>query len=268
MSDNESYDYDNESSISDDDNSSTENTFKPAIKIGPKITLTGVGNPDEDDESEEMSYVSDSDIGDDESIKPLGGVDTDEEFDDDDDDDIDVPNFPKPPNEGDVDEDDDDDMDYDRTPKEKTVDDEEDSDEDEESDEDSEEEYDEDYLKKFDREVIDNFIEEYHPEAVAHNFDEVKTMSNVVRNAEGIIVDKLHRTLPILTKFEKARVLGIRAKQLNDGAPAFIKTPPTIIDGYTIARMELAEKVMPFIIRRPLPNGGCEYWKIADLELI
>jgi hypothetical protein len=22
------------------------------------------------------------------------------------------------------------------------------------------------------------------------------------------------------------------------------------------------------ILRRPLPNGGCEYWKLQDLELI
>ena len=68
-------------------------------------------------------------------------------------------------------------------------------------------------------------------------------MANVVRNAEGIIVDDLHRTIPILTKFEKARVLGIRAKQLNDGAKPFIEAPPEIIDGYTIARMELGQNL-------------------------
>jgi hypothetical protein len=30
--------------------------------------------------------------------------------------------------------------------------------------------------------------------------------------------------------------------------------------------MELREKAIPFIVERPLPNGGCEYWRIADLE--
>jgi DNA-directed RNA polymerase I, II, and III subunit RPABC2 len=234
--------------------------------------------------SEYISDTASEDDGDnDEGEMALAGNTDDEEEEDDSvfDDDI-VPNvYDKIPTLGDiVDDDDDDDIDYERnitpndTPEENIKLDspiqelEKAEDEDSGSDDDSDEDYDEDYLKKFDREVINNYIVDHHPEAVAHNFDEVKTMSNVVRNSEGIIVDKLHRTIPILTKFEKARVLGIRAKQLNDGAKPFIKHPVDVIDGYTIARMELAEKVMPFIIRRPIPNGGCEYWKIADLELI
>ena len=39
-----------------------------------------------------------------------------------------------------------------------------------------------------------------------------------------------------------------------------------IIDGYIIAEEELKQKRIPFIIRRPLPNGGSEYWKLQDLE--
>ena len=42
----------------------------------------------------------------------------------------------------------------------------------------------------------------------------------------------------------------------------------SIINGYTIAEMELKEKKIPFIIKRPMPNGGSEYWKLQDLELI
>ena len=37
---------------------------------------------------------------------------------------------------------------------------------------------------------------------------------------------------------------------------------------YLIANRELQEKKIPFIIRRPLPNGGSEYWDIRDLELL
>ena len=263
-------DYDDASTMSiDTDNSSSDNSFKPSIKIG-KATNIQLDNLEEDmseynDDNE--SFINEDDDDDTNSMPVAGDTDDEDELDDEDDIYGDV-NYPKPPEMGDEDEDEEDDMDYDRTPKTNVkVDDEEDEDdEDSDSDEDSEE--DEDYLQKFDKEIINNYIVDYHPEAVAHNFDEVKTMANVVRNAEGIIVDDLHRTIPILTKFEKARVLGIRAKQLNDGAKPFIKTPPEIIDGYTIARMELGQKLMPFIIRRPLPNGGCEYWKIADLELI
>jgi DNA-directed RNA polymerase I, II, and III subunit RPABC2 len=116
--------------------------------------------------------------------------------------------------------------------------------------------------------VRESYIETYHPESLSHNYDEIQTLSRVVRNAAGVIVDDLHRTIPIMTKYEKTRVLGQRTKQLNEGAPAFIKMDSTVIDGYLIALKELEQKKTPFIIRRPLPNGGSEYWRIQDLEIL
>ena len=47
-----------------------------------------------------------------------------------------------------------------------------------------------------------------------------------------------------------------------------LPNPKSIIDGYIIAELELREKKLPFIIRRPIPSGGCEYWNLRDLELI
>ena len=41
-----------------------------------------------------------------------------------------------------------------------------------------------------------------------------------------------------------------------------------MIDGYNIALLELEQKKIPFIIQRPMPNGGSEYWKVSDLEII
>ena len=143
-----------------------------------------------------------------------------------------------------------------------------DDDDDEDTSDDDDEDEDEDYLKKFDREIISNYVDEYHPESRMHNYDEVRTMSTVVRGANGEIIDDLHRTLPFMTKFEKARILGNRAKQLNEGAQPFVKVPPNIVTGYTIAQMELEQKRIPFILRRPIPGGGSEYWKASDLELI
>lgn len=134
-------------------------------------------------------------------------------------------------------------------------------DDDEDDDEDGEQ-----YLQKFDRSVNDNYILNFHPESVSQNYNEILSMTNVVRNNNGIIIDKLHRTIPYLTKYEKARILGQRAKQINSGAYPFVKVPENVIDGYIIAEMELKQKRIPFIIRRPLPNGGSEYWKVKDLE--
>jgi DNA-directed RNA polymerase I, II, and III subunit RPABC2 len=138
-----------------------------------------------------------------------------------------------------------------------------DSDEDEDEDGDGEM-----YLKKFDKETNDNYLLNFHPESTLHNYDEVLAMTKVVRDKNGVIVDALHRTIPYLTKYERARVLGQRAKQINSGSSVFVKVPENVIDGYLIAELELIEKRIPFIIRRPLPNGGSEYWSIKDLENI
>ena len=91
-------------------------------------------------------------------------------------------------------------------------------------------------------------------------------MVKVIRDKDGIIVDDLHKTIPFLTKYERARILGQRAKQINSGSTTFVKVPENVIDGYLIAELELKEKKIPFIIRRPLPNGGSEYWSLRDLE--
>ena len=92
--------------------------------------------------------------------------------------------------------------------------------------------------------------------------------ATVKRNKRGDIIDPLHRTIPILTKYEKTRVLGQRAKQINSGAPSTVKIPDSTMDGYLVALEELRQKKIPFIIRRPIPNGGFEYWKISDLEFL
>jgi DNA-directed RNA polymerase I, II, and III subunit RPABC2 len=124
------------------------------------------------------------------------------------------------------------------------------------------------YLQKFDKEINDNYLVNFHPESVVHNYDEILAMTKVIRDKNGIIIDDLHKTIPYLTKYEKARILGQRAKQINSGASVFVKVPEKVIDGYLIAELELQEKRIPFIIRRPLPNGGSEYWSIKDLENI
>lgn len=139
---------------------------------------------------------------------------------------------------------------------------------DEISDDDDEDDDGEMYLKKFDREVNENYIVNNHPECMMQNYDEILAMTTVVRDENNIIIDDLHKTNPFLTKYERARILGQRAKQIETGATPFVKVPENIIDGYLIAEMELQQVRIPFIIRRPLPNGGSEYWKISDLENI
>jgi DNA-directed RNA polymerase subunit K/omega len=138
----------------------------------------------------------------------------------------------------------------------------------EQDDEYDDDEYDENYLQKFDLDLNKNYITEFHPECLNHNYDEVLRLSRVIRNNSNVIIDPLHKTLPYLTKYEKARILGQRAKQIETGSKPFVKVPENIIDGYVIAELELKEKKIPFIIKRPIPGGAFEYWKLNDLENI
>jgi DNA-directed RNA polymerase I, II, and III subunit RPABC2 len=60
---------------------------------------------------------------------------------------------------------------------------------------------------------------------------------------------------PVLTRFEKARILGARALQLSQGAPTFIQIPQTARTSLDIALQELEDRAIPIVIRRRLPNN-------------
>jgi DNA-directed RNA polymerase subunit K/omega len=135
-------------------------------------------------------------------------------------------------------------------------------------DSDEDEEPDDLRFRKMSRDMKLNILQEHHTELQFRSSEEVQQMTHIIRNTKGQIIDPLHRTIPIMTKYEKARILGERARQLEEGGQPFITIPTEVIDSYVIAEMELKEKVIPFIIERPLPNGGCEYWQIGDLEIL
>jgi len=142
-------------------------------------------------------------------------------------------------------------------------------DDDDDYDEESEEEEDDDEdLQKLEGYTEKNVLIDYHPEVVQISEEELQTLSNVVKDKNGNIIDPLHKTIPILTKYEKAKIIGIRAQQINSGAEPFIPVDSNMIDGLTIANEELMKRKIPFIIRRPMPNGASEYWNINDLEII
>lgn len=74
-------------------------------------------------------------------------------------------------------------------------------------------------------------------------------------------------TKPIMTKYERVRVLGERRKQLAQGAKPMIKEYGGL-DPRQIANMELKLGVIPFIIVRTLPDGKKEQWKISELKVV
>ena len=217
-----------------------------------KVVESDIEDSDEDDDSSSVSSSGNSKF--DEKIgsdgeDDMGDDDEDEDMGDDDEDDV----F------GEDDDDDENKMELDS----QIMDFSEEGDEDEDEDEPRK-----NHLQKFNDILKQNVITEHHPELIVQNYHEVEEMCVVIRNEDGTINDPRHRTVPFITKYERAKILGERAKQINAGATPFIEVNQEIIDGYSIALAEFEQKKVPMIIRRPLPNGESEYWRLEDLEFL
>lgn len=108
-----------------------------------------------------------------------------------------------------------------------------------------------------------------HPECI---IDYVETiipkLEQPVAVPGGDKKDLQHTTYPFLTLYEETKIIGLRASQLSKGASPFIKVPEYMSDVREIARMELREKRLPFIVKRPLPDGSYEVWRLSDLILL
>ena len=73
-------------------------------------------------------------------------------------------------------------------------------------------------------------------------------------------------TRPVLTKFEYTRIIGERTAQLQQGADPMIDLRKhNISHCREIAELELEQKRIPLIIRRFLPDGNHEDWRLSEL---
>lgn len=87
-----------------------------------------------------------------------------------------------------------------------------------------------------------------------------------ILDATQFVMNKSERkTSPILTKYEKARILGIRAIQISKGAKPTINIG-NLHDALKIAEKEFNEGSIPLIVRRYLPDGTYEDWPLKDLN--
>jgi DNA-directed RNA polymerase subunit K/omega len=80
--------------------------------------------------------------------------------------------------------------------------------------------------------------------------------------------DPAHKSQPFLTQYEKTSILGFRTNQLAQGAIPFVAVPKHIRNPLDIAKMELEQRRLPFILKRPMPDGTYEYWRLSDLILL
>lgn len=79
-------------------------------------------------------------------------------------------------------------------------------------------------------------------------------------------------TREYFTKYEYTTLVATRAQQLADGAKPLVSldglrtSDPMFV--WNIAKREIEQRKLPFIIRRQLPNGTAEFWSAQELEVI
>ena len=113
----------------------------------------------------------------------------------------------------------------------------------------------------------------FHPEARIDTIESISMdciLTNVpsnFTNADGQ-ADAKHRSVPFLTQYEKTKILGFRTNQLSQGARPYIAVPEHVTDLKEIARMELEARRLPILLKRPMPDGTFEIWRLSDLLML
>ena len=77
----------------------------------------------------------------------------------------------------------------------------------------------------------------------------------------------IRTTKPVMTKFERVRMLGMRASQISKGAHTMLD-PGDKTQSLDIARMEMERNIVPLCLRRKHPNGSYEDWSCSELSNI
>lgn len=127
-------------------------------------------------------------------------------------------------------------------------------------------------------------------ESEHESFDEdINYSENIVEEAEGElnnyhlsihngnfknfnnIYDKTQSKHPgnksklFITKYEKTKIIGMRAQQLAAGCPALVDVSKSLSNVIDIALLEYKQHKLPFILERKMPNNSSEYYKLSDL---
>jgi DNA-directed RNA polymerase subunit K/omega len=175
---------------------------------------------------------------------------------------------PKPKTDSDNDDDDDDEISSqeDNIDTEDIIDtnEDEDEDEDEEDGEEGEEGEGEEGQGEGEEEVNDCVIDKAIEED--NIFFDTYLNSDIELEKNGEEVLKENRiSANRLTKYEMVRILGERTKQLKMGAKALIKNSQDL-SYEKIAEEELKVDMIPFKIKRELPNGMYEIWLLHELN--
>lgn len=123
----------------------------------------------------------------------------------------------------------------------------------------------------------DSFDDEFEDEEIEEDeIDDSKDDEESERHETSAVTEDFSTTLlrldakkvtsPIMTRYEKTMVIGVRVKQLQLGAKSTvdIKDCATEVE---IAKKELHEKKMPLLIKRVVSPSQVEFWRLKDLQV-
>ena len=106
-------------------------------------------------------------------------------------------------------------------------------------------------------------------ESEENGIDEEQVEGKILTSPDMDPRSNIERVTPnFLTKYEKARIIGTRALQISRNSPVLVDLGKDDTDPILIAEKELAERKIPFIIRRYLPDGSFEDWRINELHIL
>lgn len=119
----------------------------------------------------------------------------------------------------------------------------------------------------FDKVISDTFLDDEDDdlEDIEDDINIINPDEEINENLQVNDEDRISRN--ILTKYEMVRLIGTRAKQISDGSKVFVKYDG-VKSAIELAELEIKYKMLPLKIKRPLPNGKYEIWKISELEIL
>jgi DNA-directed RNA polymerase I, II, and III subunit RPABC2 len=111
-------------------------------------------------------------------------------------------------------------------------------------------------------------LHKYHPESLLDYEEAVRASIPLQSAPAGSGADPKHTSPPFLTVFERTKILGARANMIAEGARPFVDVPSHVTSPLEIAKLELEQRRLPFIVKRPMPDGSFEYWRLSDLLIL
>lgn len=102
--------------------------------------------------------------------------------------------------------------------------------------------------------------------------DQHPEVKPIFRTEVADSIKEVRTTREYFTKYEYTALIATRAQQLADGAKPLVElagikaSDPLFV--WTVAKREIAQRKLPFLVRRQMPNGTSEFWSAQEMEVM